>query len=269
MIANRDLRVHDWTMTSSGLPFWPLRPRSEDVRIEDIAHALANLCRYTGHVRSFYSVAHHSVLVSRVVPREVALWGLLHDASEAYLHDLPRPIKHLPELAAYRAAEAAVMRAVCERFGLPADEPEEVRVADRRMLRTEQRDLMPPELPGEGRDDVEPYLFTIERPLPPVLARRAFLDRFAELTGTAASDEPCEPTVVLAGHDNTPRPSYAHAPNCGGWTGAALDRVRMTTRRCDCAVAEVERLRAELAAAEDRERRWIDEAGRRATTETT
>lgn len=93
---------------------------------------------------------------------------------------------------------------------------------------------------------------------------RAFLDRFAELTGTAASDEPVEPTVVLAGHDNTPRPSYAHAPNCGGWTGAALDRVRMTTRRCDCAVAEVERLRAELAAAEDRERRWIDEAGRRA-----
>jgi hypothetical protein len=176
----RDLAIPDWIMTASGLPFWPLRPRAEDVRIEDVAHALSNLCRFTGAVREFYSVAQHSVLVSCVVPVEHALWGLLHDASEAYLLDLARPVKRLPELAAYRGAEAAVMAAVCARLGLPLDEPDDVKLADRRMLRTEQRDLMPPELPGEGRGDVEPYPFLIE-PWSPERARFEFLQRFRAL----------------------------------------------------------------------------------------
>lgn len=84
----------DWMQTYTGRVFWPLEPRPEDVDIVDIAHALANLCRYGGHSKVFYSVAHHSVLVSQIVPPADALWGLMHDSAEAYVIDLIRPIKH-------------------------------------------------------------------------------------------------------------------------------------------------------------------------------
>src|ERR1039457_118422 len=83
--------------TFSGLRFWPLDPNPEKILIDDIAHALAHQCRFGGHASRFYSVAEHSVHVSRLCPPEDALWGLLHDASEAYLVDLPRPLKQLPE----------------------------------------------------------------------------------------------------------------------------------------------------------------------------
>ena len=85
-------------MTYTGRQFFPLTPRQEDIDIEDIAHSLSRLCRFNGHCKSFYSVAEHSYRISYIVPPEFALWGLLHDAGEAYLSDLPRPIKHqIPE----------------------------------------------------------------------------------------------------------------------------------------------------------------------------
>lgn len=71
----------DWIATFTGGVFFPLAPRVEDVRISDIAHALSMLCRFAGHTRGFYSVAQHSVLVSRLCSQQDALWGLLHDAS--------------------------------------------------------------------------------------------------------------------------------------------------------------------------------------------
>ena len=85
--------------TFSGLRFWPLAPNLEKILVEDIAHALAHQCRFGGHASRFYSVAEHSVHVSQLCLPEHALWGLLHDASEAYLVDLPRPLKLLPEFA--------------------------------------------------------------------------------------------------------------------------------------------------------------------------
>ena len=91
--------------TFSGLRFWPLDPNPEKILIADIAHALAHQCRFGGHASKFYSVAEHSVHVSKLCLPEHALWGLLHDASEAYLVDLPRPLKLLPEFAPYREAE--------------------------------------------------------------------------------------------------------------------------------------------------------------------
>lgn len=133
-------RVGDWMQVGTG-PFWPLDPRPEEIHIEDIAVALSNLCRFGGHVREFYSVAQHSVHVAGLCGPEDALWGLLHDASEAYLGDIIRPLKRQDCFAEYRAAEERLMAAVCERFGLPLEMPESVRRADEVMLATEARDL--------------------------------------------------------------------------------------------------------------------------------
>jgi len=104
--------------TFSGISFWPLLPNPDDIRIDDIAHALAHQCRFAGHTRLFYSVAEHSVRVSQLCRPEDALWGLLHDASEAYLSDVPAPLKELPEFEPYRAAERNLQGAVAQRFGL-------------------------------------------------------------------------------------------------------------------------------------------------------
>jgi len=195
----RDLTVHDWIMTASGRPFWTLDPRVEDVHIEDIAQALAAIPRFHGHTRPRpYSVAQHSVLVSdyaeqsQVIPcgarRRIAFAALLHDASEAYLGDVPRPLKRQPTFAAYRDAEARLQRVIDEAFGvmLTDDEKRVIAAIDRRMLRTEQRDLMPPAIPGEGRDDVEPYPFIVA-PWPFTLARRRFLMRVRVLSSTNAT----------------------------------------------------------------------------------
>lgn len=116
------------------------------------------------------------------------LYGLLHDGSEAYLMDVPRPLKHDPQFAAYRAAEARLQRVIYAVFGLdPDDEPADLKTVDRRMLRTEQRDLMPPPALAERRDDVEPFAFALTAPWSPTRARWQFLDRFVQLTRGATS----------------------------------------------------------------------------------
>ncbi|WP_024517049.1 hypothetical protein [Bradyrhizobium sp. Tv2a-2] len=107
-----------WIGTATGGAFNVLDPKVEDVRLNDIAHALSRQCRYGGHCRRFYSVAEHSVHVAHNVagPNRVKLASLLHDASEAFLVDIPRPIKNaMPE---YRAIEDHLMRVIYTRFGL-------------------------------------------------------------------------------------------------------------------------------------------------------
>ena len=127
----------------------PLAMRAEDVDIRDIAHALSNLCRFTGHTTRFYSVAEHSLHVWGTVFHEFGgtkrdgLYALLHDASEAYLVDIPRPLKILPQFAWYREAEARLQRTIYQAFGLDPDaEPSIVKQADTAMLGLEARDLM-------------------------------------------------------------------------------------------------------------------------------
>lgn len=135
------MRLGDWMQTFSGRQFWPLDPLPDEVHIEDIAHALSMQCRYAGHCRRFYSVAEHSVLLALHFhgQPDLARWALLHDASEAYLVDVPRPVK--PHLMGYRQAEAAVMKAVCQRFGLPLEMPEPVHRADNRIIADERANL--------------------------------------------------------------------------------------------------------------------------------
>lgn len=176
-MSTLNARRGDWMQTASGRQFWPLDPRPSEIYLEDIAHSLAHQCRYAGHCREFYSVAQHSVLVSHAVPPEHALWGLLHDASEAYLVDVPRPVK--PFLPGYREAEAAVMRAVCVRFGLPFEMPGTVKVADERVLADEKHQLM---ADGPCTWNLRyPPLGILIDPLPPAEAKALFLERFERL----------------------------------------------------------------------------------------
>ena len=168
-------RALAWIQTFSGRRVCPFNPAVEDLAIEDIAHALSLICRYGGHVRRFYSVAQHSVLVSRLVAPEHAAWGLLHDASEAYLADVVTPVKRF--MANYQETETGLMRAVAARFGLGWPQPHEVTWIDRGMLRVERRDLM-----GPARLDMR-----IE-PWDPARAEEEFLERFGELLGRPANE---------------------------------------------------------------------------------
>jgi len=144
-----------------------------------IAHALSNICRFTGHCRAFYSVAEHSVHVSRIVPRDMALIGLLHDAPEAFVGDVAKPLKEL--LPDYRRIEARIEEAVFAHFGLPLPLPDPVKAADRAMLRAEQAQAM-------NSNDAWHHTHG-ERPAPirlrfwePDEAYRQFVWRFNELS---------------------------------------------------------------------------------------
>lgn len=129
-----------WMLTATGKQFDPVDPQPDMIDLVDIAHGLAHECRFAGQCRFFYSVAQHSVLVSQAVPPEHAWEALLHDASEAYIKDIPSPVKRL--LPDYRALEARIEAAIRARFGLPAAKSDDVARADLVLLATERRDLM-------------------------------------------------------------------------------------------------------------------------------
>lgn len=182
-----------WITTFSGRKFWPLAPRAEDVAIEDIAHALSMKCRFTGHTRHLYSVAQHSVLVAQVLHEfyKASPWqilaGLLHDATEAYLPDVARPIK--ADLPGFLDIENRVDTAIFLHFlpGAPTADAEwrrawhheHVKEVDTRLLRTEIRDLMPPGSEGVLAD-LAPYPFTIQC-LAPEDARTLFLQKYVQI----------------------------------------------------------------------------------------
>ena len=140
--------------TFSGKTFDYEDPRPEMIAIEDIAHQLGNVCRFAGATAIHYSVAQHSIMVAGLaceqvsLPErqpEIGLYGLLHDASEAYLGDVPAPWKHVVGMEYYRKMEERTMRAIGEALGLDlALLPEEVKKADKDAFYREQAFLMPP-----------------------------------------------------------------------------------------------------------------------------
>ena len=237
-------RLGDWIQVHSGGKFWPLDPRADEVRIGDIAHALSLICRFTGHTKSFYSVAQHSVLVAQTVKRwleeatcsgcktvgfildgkhvpatryrdvddhyellcdgcfeetaaghcitsvldergirMLALAGLLHDGSEAYICDLARPIKMLPEMKPYRDAESKVQACVYLSFGMMPKEPNLVKRADNVLLATEARDMLAMLHPDWTIKPPEwPTILERIKPWTPEQAESIFMTTFEELT---------------------------------------------------------------------------------------
>lgn len=128
--------------THTGREIDPFAPVMASLHLDDIAHALSNLCRFTGHTSRFYSVAEHCVHVSRLVPPEDRVAALLHDAAEAYLNDIATPVKSRPEMAPYRAAEDRLLEMVLLNWVGRDTLPESVKRADEAMLHLEAAWLM-------------------------------------------------------------------------------------------------------------------------------
>lgn len=135
-----NLYTKDCIRTYTGIYMNIFEPTPEMICIEDIAHALSNQCRFGGHLHKFYSVAQHCVLTSRNIYGGYKLEALLHDASEAYLLDVPRPIKH--KLTNYQEIEALLMKLIFEKFGLIYPLHGRVKEADEYMLQWEWNKLM-------------------------------------------------------------------------------------------------------------------------------
>lgn len=173
-----------WMQTYTGIAFRPWADHEEMVDLidpRDIAHALSQVCRYGGHTRRFYSVAEHGVLISRAVPEEDRPWGLMHDAAEAYLGDMVRPVKI--GLQEYRDLEGRVLLAIASRFGLNMfGYPQTVKDADNRILLDERVELLtpPPQSWDTSIEDLEPLGCEVLGWYPPV-AELEFLQRMLEL----------------------------------------------------------------------------------------
>lgn len=143
-----------------------------DVDIQDIAHHLSNLCRFTGAVRNFYSVAQHCVYVSGLIGGPtMALMGLLHDAAEAYVNDLSTPIKHSGRVQEYVALEEQIQRVIMLKFGLPhnADFETRVKAADTTAYEYEKHHLF-------NNPTSRLYCYT------PDEAKKIYLDKYYALT---------------------------------------------------------------------------------------
>jgi hypothetical protein len=193
-------RRGDWMQTYTGKKFYPMDPQVEDVDILDIAHSLSMQCRYNGHVDQFYSVAEHCVLMSNWIEEEywdaegggglpllevleLSLWALLHDAPEAYIGDMIRPVKlHMPEFC---DLDDRIMSVIATKFNLPESPagpgklPEVVKEADTRILLAERQALMkaPPGSWGIAADPI-PVLIM---PMSPTQAKSLYMTRFSYL----------------------------------------------------------------------------------------
>jgi len=172
---------HNWIETISGKFIYPLDPDPDAIDIDDIAHALSMNCRFTGHVLRHYSVCEHSFYVSELCKPEHKLWGLLHDASEAYLSDIASPVKKSKNFFFYRRVEKRLQDCIYKKFGLLGNLPPEVKEIDWRMCCTEHKHLM-----NKSKrlwDNYKPYAdFHITlREQSPMLNKEFFLALFRDL----------------------------------------------------------------------------------------
>lgn len=171
-------RVGDWMRTRSGGRFYPADIRASDIQIMDLASGVARECRYGGQISGWYSVAEHSILVASVLPMELRLQGLMHDAPEGLIRDMTRPNKmQLPD---YRALEDRLWAAVAEKFGLPLELHPAVKQADNDVLLAERKVFYPNDY---AKWDIRGTAADVEiKQMSPWEAETAFLNLFHELT---------------------------------------------------------------------------------------
>lgn len=134
------MMADDWIQTFSGKQFYVMNPTEDMVCLEDIAHALSNVCRFAGHSNDFYSVAEHSIYVSELVDEEHQIAALFHDASEAYIADIARPFK--PFFNNYKEIEDNIMRVIASKFNFAYPLHHSIHDADVAQLKAEAKVLL-------------------------------------------------------------------------------------------------------------------------------
>ena len=179
----------DWCESFSGHKFYPADPAQSDILIGDIAHALSFCCRFAGHCSHYYSVAHHSILVHRLVScheasRETLKYALLHDAAEAYIHDITRPLKVSSYMQDYKRLQDKWDIEIAKAFGINMDEVDFqlVKEADNHALKLEAAALMH----GKGLDWSIPETREFIDPVAPSIN---WFECIEELSPERAKDE--------------------------------------------------------------------------------
>lgn len=166
-----------WIQTYTGKIIDFEAPRVDQINITDIAHGLSNVCRFSGQSSEFYSVAQHSLFVMSQVKNEFKLQALLHDATEAYMSDVPSPIKHLcPD---YKHYELVLWSVIAKKFKISSELDKSVKEADIRMLATERQFVFNDNMLWGPMDDVKPYELKIE-PWDQKYAEMLYLEAFYE-----------------------------------------------------------------------------------------
>ena len=171
--------MNDAILLQSGEFYSFTSPEKNKFTVEDIAEALSNICRFGGHVSNHYSVAQHAVNVSYDIEPEYALDGLLHDGVEAFLCDIPTPLKAL--LKDYQALEEKHEKELFKRFGLQYPMVDAVKRADKRAFCTEVRDMKPKNAHWDSYCGITTYDYKII-PWSHEKAKRKFLERYYEIT---------------------------------------------------------------------------------------
>lgn len=181
--TNSILQDDQWIGLLSGAQFNYNRPEESDVTLDDLASALSNICRFSGHLPCFYSVAQHLVNTSRIVRPEVAFDALMHDTSEAFTNDLPTPLKWA--FPVFKELEIKIEAAMAEKFGFNYPYPSEVKQADIEMLILEKLYVKKDNRVWPNYEDiiVDHLVDKVDlKPWQPQRAKREFLERYEELT---------------------------------------------------------------------------------------
>ena len=182
----------DFIITFSKQKFSPMQVRAEEIDIIDVAHALSLMCRANGHIRHFYSVAQHCLNCSREakargLSEEIQLACLLHDASEAYISDITRPIKR--SLPQYMELEEVLQNQIFNKFNLAhLTEAEHylVKEIDDALLYYELLDLMREEI-FEERPEIVSKPDLAQRDF--LVVEEAFLAEYERLVNKGAKGE--------------------------------------------------------------------------------
>lgn len=163
--------------TYTGKQFDLLDPKVEMIDLTDICESLSKQCRYNGHIKQFYSVAEHSYRVANIVSDRSKPWALMHDAAEAYIGDIIRPMRlAIKSVSAYgidlsKNIEGLIAYRIREKFNIEFDQTihDEVDKADNILIATEGRDLFPFGIPEGWMEGIEP----LEEKIYPVTSNMA------------------------------------------------------------------------------------------------